>query len=161
MKKYKTQVHQELVDHWIDSYSAYTKSPSKWLWEAYDDIKAFIEAYKDKDARFYLYITSMRNNGSNSSSWRLYVTYKRQVEEWVTVEEIDYFTPQDYDEWKYVCLAMFDEVLWLIDTSLIEWDIVFNKFLFDRCNAEDLEKRKMNLDKSIRDDTSQTDVQSD
>lgn len=156
MKKYKTIAWEGFRNCWVDNYTPPAKNPPKVFSSAYDTVKNWMERIKliDPDARFFYYCTAWRWNWSNWVAWRLYTIYNRKsinqetwqvTDEW---EELDYLESYPYDEWKYFSLLLFEDILWLIDVTKQQWS--FDIEVFKKCNKEDLDKRKIDVDMSMR-----------
>lgn len=158
LKKTKKESREEFCKTWSHSYHDPAKSTPNNYSKAYDTVKDFMTRIKllDNNAKFYWYCSASFGNDSNNIWGKIYALYNREVipeqrdEQWnVTREaliEPTTYRLEDfpYDQWKFMTLALFDEILWSFNLNESEHWVC--KETCDLCTAENLEMKKINVE---------------
>lgn len=156
LKKTKKESWTEFSKTWVQNYRTPAQSTPTVYSKTYDTVKDFMTRIKllDSDAKFYWYCSASWWNDSNNVWWKIYALYNREVipeqtEEWTwrvvrealiepTLYKLEDFP---YDQWKFMTLALFDEILWsccIHDTE--ERNVTIE--LCNQCTAEKFNEKK-------------------
>jgi len=159
LKKTKKEARETFCKTWTHSWKTPAISTPNMFSKAYDRIKDFMTRIKllDDNAKFYWYCSASFANNSNNPWWKVYALYNREVipqeveaETWrvtreALIEPVVYRLEDfPYDEWKFMILPMFEEILWVFDLN--QTDHWVDEEVCKSTSAEELEKRKIEVE---------------
>lgn len=158
LKKTKKESWNEFTKTWTYERRTPAMNTPTTYSRAYDTVKDFMTRIKllDNNAKFYRLCTASWWNDSNNIWWRLYTVYNREIipeeknEDWTVAREAliesSVYRLEDfpYDQWKFITLALFKDILWMYHIGDRDWRLT--KEMCDQCSEEKLNERKLQVE---------------